>query len=149
MRSAASDLGTYCLPMSLLRDARYFGLRLAPIRLHGIFELKTKKKVLDCRQFAMGGGGGGGGGGVAAVVEWCEGVVYLTGPSSWYWLTVGQGLLSLYQERVEGGEYFYFFCFFTFVPAVPLFHLLYYLFYLFSPFLREMAQNDPQGLTCH
>ena len=31
-------------------------------------------------------------------------------------------------------------CFFS----VPLFHL----FYLFSPFLWEMTQNDPQGLTC-
>ena len=31
---------------------------------------------------------------------------------------------------------------------VPLFHLLYSLFYLFSPFLWEMTQNDPQGLTC-
>ena len=30
--------------------------------------------------------------------------------------------------------------------SVPLFHLL---FYLFSPFLWEMTQNDPQGLTCH
>ena len=36
------------------------------------------------------------------------------------------------------------FSFFSF----PLFHLLYYLFYLFSPFLWEMTQNDPQGLTC-
>ena len=36
----------------------------------------------------------------------------------WYWLTVGQGLLSLKQESVEG-ECFYFFCFFTFTP-VPL-----------------------------
>ena len=30
----------------------------------------------------------------------------------------------------------------------PLCHLLYCLFYLFSPFLWEMTQNDPQGLTC-
>ena len=45
-------------------------------------------------------------------------VSYITGASSWYWLTVGQGLLSLYQVRVEG-ECFYFFCFFTFIP-VPL-----------------------------
>ena len=36
---------------------------------------------------------------------------------------------------------------FSFFP-VPLFHLFYYLFYLFSPFLWEMTQNDPQGLTC-
>ena len=36
----------------------------------------------------------------------------------------------------------------SFFP-VPLFHFLYCLFYLFSPFLWEMTQNDPQGLTCH
>ena len=35
----------------------------------------------------------------------------------------------------------------SFFP-VPLFHLLYSLFYLFSPFLWEMTQNDPKGLTC-
>ena len=33
--------------------------------------------------------------------------------------------------------------------TVPFFHLIYYLFYLSSPFLWEMTQNDPQGLTCH
>ena len=36
----------------------------------------------------------------------------------------------------------------SFFP-VPLFHPFYYLFYLFSPFLLEMTQNDPQGLTYH
>ena len=43
------------------------------------------------------------------------------GASSWYWLTVGQGLLSLQQVRVEG-ECFYFFCFLTFIhfPLSPL-----------------------------
>ena len=35
----------------------------------------------------------------------------------------------------------------SFIP-VPLFYLLYYLLYLFAPFLLEMTQNDPQGLTC-
>ena len=35
----------------------------------------------------------------------------------------------------------------SFFP-VPPFHLLYSLFFLFSPFLWEMTQNDPQGLTC-
>ena len=35
----------------------------------------------------------------------------------------------------------------SFFP-VPLFRLFYCLFYLFSPFLWEMTQNDPQGLTC-
>ena len=33
----------------------------------------------------------------------------------------------------------------SFFP-VPLFHVFYY---LFSPFLWEMTQNDPQGLTCN
>ena len=45
-------------------------------------------------------------------------VSYITGASNWYWLTAGQGLLSLRRVRVEGGC-FYFFCFFTFIP-VPL-----------------------------
>ena len=45
-------------------------------------------------------------------------VSYITGASNWYWLTVGQGLLSLKWVREEG-ECFYFFCFSTFFP-VPL-----------------------------
>ena len=73
----------------------------------------------------------------------------VTRASKWDWLTVGQGLLSLQQVRVKG-ECYNFFCFFPFIhfPAspVPLFHLLYCLFY--SPFLMEMTQDDPQGLTC-
>ena len=75
-------------------------------------------------------------------------VSYITGASNWYWLAVGQGLLSLQQVRV-GGECFYFFCFFTVIhfpfSSIPLFRLLYY---LSSPFLWETTQNDPQGLTC-
>ena len=52
------------------------------------------------------------------------------------------------------GEMFLFLLFLYFhscssLFSVPLFHLHYYLFYLFSPFLWEMIQNDPQGLTCH
>ena len=35
----------------------------------------------------------------------------------------------------------------SFFP-VSLFHLFDYLFYHSSPFLWEMTQNDPQGLTC-
>ena len=58
----------------------------------------------------------------------------------WYFLTVGQGLLSLQQVKVEG-ECFYFFCFFNFIhfpfSPVPLFHLLYYLLSLFSVSLRD------------
>ena len=52
------------------------------------------------------------------IVLHCHCVSYITGASNWYWLAVGQGLLSLYWVRVEG-ECFYFFCFFTFIP-VPL-----------------------------
>ena len=67
-----------------------------------------------------------------------------------HWLTIGQCLLFLQQVRVEGGC-FYFFCFsLSFISSfspIPPIHL-YYLFYLSSPFLREMMQNDPQGLTC-
>ena len=66
----------------------------------------------------------------------------------WYWLTVGIGLLSLQQVRVEGGCVYFFFSFtfihFPFSP-VPLFPLL---SLLSPPFLWETTQNDPQGLTC-
>ena len=51
------------------------------------------------------------------VVRRCH-VSCVTGASNWYWLTVGQGLLSLKKVKVEG-ECFYFFCFFPFIP-VPL-----------------------------
>ena len=34
----------------------------------------------------------------------------------------------------------------SFLPLL-LFHILYYLVYLFPPFLSEMTQNDPEGLT--
>ena len=88
--------------------------------------------------------------GVGLVRQRCR-ISYVTGVFNWYWLTVGQGLLSLHQVRVEG-DCFYFFCFFSFIYfpfcPVPLFHFLYYLFYLSSPFFLEMTQNDPQGLTC-
>ena len=48
-------------------------------------------------------------------------VSYLTRASSWCWLAVGQGLLSLQQVRVER-KCFYFFWFFTFIhiPLSPL-----------------------------
>ena len=50
------------------------------------------------------------------------------------------------------GGMFLFFLFLYFHSCssllVPLIHLFYNLFYLFSPFLWEMTQNDPQGLTC-
>ena len=60
----------------------------------------------------------------------------VTGASNWYWLTVGQGLLSLQQVWVEG-ECFLIFLFLNFhlfssFAPVPLFHPFYCLFYLFS-----------------
>ena len=68
-------------------------------------------------------------------------------------LTVGEGLLSLQQVRVEGIVFIssvssLIHSFSSFSP-VPIFHLFYYLFYLSSPFLWDMTQNDPHGLTCH
>ena len=55
-------------------------------------------------------------------------IAYVTGVPNLYWLTVGQGLLSLQQVRAEG-ECCYFFCFFTFIP-VPLSSL--FLSFIFS-----------------
>ena len=37
---------------------------------------------------------------------------------------------------------------FLFLPC-PSLSSLSYMFYHSSPFLREMTQKDPQGLTCH
>ena len=67
-------------------------------------------------------------------------VAFVTGASNWYWLTVGQVLLSLQQVGVEGECYLFFSL--TFFLPYPS-HLLYYLFSLFSPFLWETTQNDP------
>ena len=72
------------------------------------------KKLRACFVFGLFAGGW--------VRQMCH-VSYITGASSWYWLTAGQGLLSSQQVRVER-ECFYFFCFltvihFTFSP-VPL-----------------------------
>ena len=76
-------------------------------------------------------------------------VAFVTVASNWYWLTIGQGLLSLQQVRVEGEWCCFFYSFtFTSFPSffpLPLFHLLYYLFYHFP---WETTQNDPQVLTC-
>ena len=46
-------------------------------------------------------------------VRWRCPVAFVTMAPNWYWLTVGQSLLSLQQVRVEG-ECCYFFCSFTF-----------------------------------
>ena len=62
---------------------------------------------------------------------WRRCVSYVTGTSNRYRLTVGQGLLSLWQGRVEGW-FFLFPLSRSFLLSVPLLHLLYYLFYLFS-----------------
>ena len=68
------------------------------------------------------------------------------------WSGGGKGLLYL-QQVGKGACYYYFFCFCTVIRCFlillnfsflsPLLALL-----SFSPFLREMTQNDPQGLTC-
>ena len=47
-------------------------------------------------------------------------VAFVTGASNWYWLSFGQGLLSLQQVRVEGECYF--FCSFMFFHF-PLYSL--------------------------
>ena len=65
----------------------------------------------------------------------------VTGASNWYWLTDGQGLLSLQQVTVEGGL-FLFLCFFTvihfhFSPVPSLSSPLLSLLSLFSLSLRD------------
>ena len=70
--------------------------------------------------------------------------------SNWYWLTVGQGLLSLQQVWVEGE------CLISSVSSLSFIFLFLpcpslsssQLSLLSSPFLWETTQNDPQGLTC-
>ena len=82
--------------------------------------------------------------------QWCEGVVYLMSPVqlilAYSWarpaiLVVGKGRGGMFLLLL----FLYFHSCSSFFP-VPLFHLFYY---LFSPFLWEMAQNDPQELMCH
>ena len=55
-------------------------------------------------------------------------VSYITRASNWYWLTVGQGLLSLQHIRIEGGMFLFllFLCFhsFSFFPCPSLSSLL-------------------------
>ena len=65
-----------------------------------------------------------------------------------------QLILAYSWARPARGQMFLFLLFLHFHSCssffpVPFFHLFYYLFYLFSPFLLEMTQNDPHGLTCH
>ena len=70
----------------------------------------------------------------------CWDVAYVTGASNWSWLTVGQGLLSLWQVGVEGE------CFFTFIPVLLSSQSLSLISnYLFSPFLWEMTQMTYKG----
>ena len=76
----------------------------------------------------------------------------------WYIASWTQGLPSLFKCAIlvagKGREVTFLFLLFlhfhscsSFFP-VPPFYLFCYLFCLFSPFLWEMTQNDPQGLTC-
>ena len=124
----------------------------ALVALLGIWQVIQRLRVRPHRvgNILKWGGGGGGGGG-----EYTWSVAFVTGVPNWYWLIVGQGLLSLQQVWIER-EYYYFFCSFTFFHfpfsflsfafffPTPFFHLLYYLFCLFSPFLWDTTQ----GLTC-
>ena len=73
-------------------------------------------------------------------------VAFVTRASIRYWLTVGQGLLSLEQVRVEGKCYFFYSFIFFHFPLSSLF--LSFICTISSPFLWETTQNDPQGLTC-
>ena len=79
-------------------------------------------------------------------------VSYVTGVSNSDWLTVGQGLLSLQQLRVEG-ECFYFFTFIHFCLSPLSLSLISSIISSVSLLLfsgrRQMTQNDSQGLTCH
>ena len=72
----------------------------------------------------------------------------VTWASNWYWLTVGQGLLSLQQVRVEGECFYFFGSSLSFIFLFSPVHLFHFLYNLSSPFLWEMTQNDPQGLMC-
>ena len=88
------------------------------------------------------------------VVGWCEGVMYLSYRGIQLILAYSWARPAILIADKGRGRMFLFLLFLHFHSCssffpVPLFHLFYYLFYLFSPFLWEMAQNDPQGLTCH
>ena len=78
-------------------------------------------------------------------------VSYVTGASNWCWLTIGQGLVSLQQVRVEG-ECFYFFCFFTFIHFPLSLLSLSFVSSTISSISRLLSLGDdtkwPQRLTC-
>ena len=67
---------------------------------------------------------------------------FVNGASNWYWLTVGQGLLSLQQVGVEG-ECCYFFCSLTLfhLPLIPYPSLSSSLLSLLSLFSLSLGDN--------
>ena len=74
--------------------------------------LQHKKKHMQVGEFHFVRGGG-------LLRQRC-GVAYVTRASNWgYWLTVGQGLISLQQVRVEGDVFIFLFLYFH---SVLLFH---------------------------
>ena len=82
--------------------------------------------------------GGGGGGGERAGWVWRRCCVsYFTGASNWYWLTVGQGLLSLWQGMLLFLLFLYLISYLFFLPCP--FHLspLLFLLSLFSHSLGD------------
>ena len=77
--------------------------------------------------------------------------MYLTSPGRpMDILTVGQGLLSLQQVKVEGDVFISSVSSLSFIFLSPLSlpFISSTISYLSSPFLWETTQNDPQGLTC-
>ena len=80
-------------------------------------------------------------------------VSYVTGASNWYWLTVGQGLLTLQQVRIEGNVFLFpvSSLSFIFLSLLSLSFILIDLFYLFSPFSdetrRSRVQPPPRSAT--
>ena len=73
---------------------------------------------------------------------------YLSSPLLWETIQNDpQGLMCCLTPTQSISFIFAVSSFSSFSPV--LFNFLYYLFYLSSPFLWEMTQNDPQGLTCH
>ena len=83
-----------------------------------------------------------------------QGVMYLTSLDIQLILAYSQARPAILVAGMDRGGMLLFLPFLHFHSCssffpVLLFHLFYYLFCLSSPFLWEMTQNDPQGLTCH
>ena len=75
-------------------------------------------------------------------------VAFVTGASNWYWLTVGQGLLSLQQVKVEGGCCYFFssFVFFHFSASSLSVSCISSTFFFFISFPLSL-RDDTEWLT--